>query len=262
MAYTDTGSGHPVVLLHGNPTSARLWRHVIAALAPDYRCIAPDLLGFGRSAAPTGADYRPQAHATRLDVLLRTLDLSPCTLVLHDWGGPVGWDYAVRHPSAVQRLVLTNTWAWPLTHRPLVRLFSGAASTLLGRLLIERAAAFPRVVMPLVSGSPRANWIAAHARALDSRSRRHACWVLARSLLAESDWLRALWTHRHRLRGRPALLCWGQADPSFGGPSTLQRWTSLFSDATIYTDRSTGHYVPEEWGPRLGSRIRRFVDSA
>ena len=259
MAYTDTGSGPPVVLLHGNPTSARLWRHVIPALAPTHRCIAPDLLGFGRSAAPATADYRPQAHATRLEALLQTLDLRPCTLVLHDWGGPIGWAYAVRHPSAVQRLVLTNTWAWPLPHRPLVRLFGTVLNTPFGRLLIERANAFPRLVMPLVSRGPT-DWIQPYTAALDSRARRHACWRLARSLCTETDWLRRLWTRRHALRDRPALLCWGRADPAFGPAPTLHRWASFFSDATVCADRSTGHYLPEEWGTALGTRIRQFVD--
>jgi len=113
LAYTDVGTGPPLVFLHGNPTSARLYRHLLRELAPDYRCIAPDYLGFGRSAAPRAFSYRPSAHATLVETLLRDLDLSEITLVLHDWGGPIGLAYALRHPDTVRRLVLMNTWAAP-----------------------------------------------------------------------------------------------------------------------------------------------------
>lgn len=262
MIYTDVGDGPPVVLLHGNPTSARLYRSLIRALAPQYRCIAPDYLGFGRSAAPTDFSYRPPAHATLIEQLLRNLALDEVTLVLHDWGGPIGLSYALRHPTTVRRLVLTNTWAWPLTDRPLVQLFSRLVGTSVGRILIERFNAFARVVMPLTLGRDgwhEASWIDVYADALDSTVRRRACWTFARSLTREGTWLRALWTHRDRLRARPVLLCWGMADPAFGTESTLLRWQTLFPRAQVHRWAHVGHYVPEEAGPALAARIHSFL---
>jgi len=269
MAYTDVGRGSPVVLLHGNPTSARLYNPLIRALAPEHRCIAPDYLGFGRSDAPTAFSYRPSAHATLVETLLRRLDLQDLTLVLHDWGGPIGFSYALRHPTTVRRLVLTNTWAWPLDHRPLLQLFSLLAGSTTGRLFIERFNAFVRVVMPFTLGRLSSavvtgewpSWIEAYAEALDTPARRRACWVFARSLRRESAWLRALWTHRARLRTRSALLCWGMADPAFGTESTLQRWQPLFAQAQIHRWPDVGHYVPEENGAALASRVRSFLRS-
>jgi haloalkane dehalogenase len=264
LRYTDVGEGAPVVFLHGNPTSAHLYRDLIAALAPGYRCLAPDHLGFGRSDAPRDASYRPPAHATRVEALLQSLDLTDLTLVLHDWGGPIGLSYALRHPDRVRRLVLLNTWAWPLRHRPLVRLFGGLVDTQFGRLLIERGNAFARLVMPLTQGTPSLSllpWIRAYADALDTPTRRHACWTLARSLIRETAWLRALWTRRSRLQGRPALLCWGEADPAFGSPATLRRWQTLFPDAATQRWPGVGHYVPEEAGPSLPARVRSFLRS-
>jgi len=267
MAYTDVGDGAPVVLLHGNPTSARLWRALIDTLTPQYRCIAPDYLGFGRSEAPSQFSYRPPAHATHVETLLRRLDLTDITLVLHDWGGPIGLSYALRHPTTVRRLVLTNTWAWPLDRRPLIRLASGLLGTRMGRLLIERGNAFARVVMPLTLGrSPVEEglpewptWIAAYADALDTPVRRRACWMFARSLIRETAWLRALWTRRSRLRDCPALLCWGRADPAFGGGTTLQRWQALFAEAQTHCWSHVGHYVPEEKGEALAARVQSFL---
>jgi len=262
LAYTDVGQGPPVVLLHGNPTSARLYRSLLYVLAPEYRCIAPDYLGFGRSEAPSDFSYRPPAHATLIEALLHRLDLQNLTLVLHDWGGPIGLSYALRHPKRVRRLVLMNTWAWPLNRHPLVQLFGGLVGTSLGRLLVEHYNAFARIVMPFTLNQiPQSvpPWIDTYAKALDTPSRRHACWTFARSLTRETTWLRALWTHRSRLRDRAALLCWGMADPAFGTTETLERWQSLFPQAKVYRWPNVGHYVPEETGPVFADQIQRFL---
>jgi len=264
MRYTDVGDGPPVVLLHGNPTSARLYRSLIAALSPDYRCIAPDHLGFGRSEAPPDASYRPPDHATRLHALLRHLDLRNITLVMHDWGGPIGLSYALHYPDRIRRLILTNTWAWPLLHRPLIRLFSALVGSPMGQLLIERGNAFARLVMPLTLGTPALPpppWIDTYAEALDTPARRHACWTFAHSLTEETAWLRSLWSHRARLQSHPALLCWGMADPAFGTNLTLRRWQTLFRQADVHRWPNVGHYLPEEAAPAFTARVQSFLRS-
>jgi haloalkane dehalogenase len=264
LAYTDVGTGAPIVFLHGNPTSARLYRHLLRDLAPDHRCIAPDYLGFGRSAAPRAFSYRPPAHATLIERLLRDLGLSDVTLVLHDWGGPIGLSYALRHPETVQRFVLMNTWAWPLTHRPLLRTASRLLATPMGRVSVEHFNAFARIIMPATTGAStplRPDWIETYAAALDSSTRRHACWAFAKALLEETQWLRSLWTHRDRIRDCPALLCWGMADPAFGNENCLQRWQHLFANARVHRFPDAGHYVPEEKGPALVDPIRQFLAS-
>jgi len=264
MAYTDVGEGAPIVFLHGNPTSARLYRHLIRALSDAHRCIAPDYLGFGRSAAPAAFSYRPPAHATLVEGLLRRLGCTDLTLVLHDWGGPIGLAYALRRPDTVRRLVLLNTWAWPLTHRPLVQIFGRAVDSTPGRATVVQGNAFARLVMPATVGQRDAcvpSWIRRYADALDDPTRRRACWTFARSLLAETHWLRALWTRRRRLRDCPALLYWGGADPAFGTPTVLDRWRTLFSDATVERVPNVGHYVPEELGPALVPPVKRFLRS-
>lgn len=263
LAYTDVGSGPPIVFLHGNPTNARLYRYLIRDLAPKYRCIAPDYLGFGRSAAPPDFSYRPPAQAVLVERLLDSLELSNFTLVLHDWGGPIGLAYALRHPASIRRLVLMNTWGWPFTHRPLLQIASRLLATAAGRMGIERGNAFARIVMPATSRSGlQPDWIADYASALNSRTRRRACWAFARALRSEANWLRVLWTHRHRLRTTPTLLCWGMADPAFGTEACLRRWQKLFPTASAHRYPAVGHYVPEELGETLCPVVRQFIASA
>jgi haloalkane dehalogenase len=103
MAYVDTGSGDPVVFLHGNPTSSYLWRNVIPYLADEYHCLAPDLVGMGASGpAPDGA-YRLADHVRYLDAWFESVLANvPVTLVLHDWGSALGFHWARRNPKRVR----------------------------------------------------------------------------------------------------------------------------------------------------------------
>lgn len=118
MAYVEVGKGDPIVFLHGNPTSSYLWRNVIPELRRVGRCIAPDLIGMGDS-AKVGAgprSYRFIDHRTYLDALLEVLDVnSNVTIVGHDWGGALGFDWANRHRSAVSGIVYMETLVMPIT---------------------------------------------------------------------------------------------------------------------------------------------------
>src|SRR5580704_2208271 len=106
MAYVEVGVGDPIVLLHGNPTSSYLWRNVLPHLQRRGRCIAPDLIGMGDSdkLPDSGPDsYRFVEHRRYLDALLEALDVHErVTLVVHDWGSALGFDWANRHRKAVK----------------------------------------------------------------------------------------------------------------------------------------------------------------
>lgn len=132
MAYHDVGSGDPIVFLHGNPASSYLWRNVIPHLSDSYRCIAPDLIGMGESEKlpDSGPDsYRFVEHREYLDALLDSLELGDrVTLVIHDWGSGLGFDWANRHRSQVlgiaymEAIVRPVVWdEWPETARSIFR---------------------------------------------------------------------------------------------------------------------------------------------
>lgn len=119
MHYVEEGSGDPVLFLHGNPTSSYLWRNVIPHVSPLARCIAPDLIGFGKSDKPD-LEYRFVDHAKYLDGFINALGLKNITFVVHDWGSGLGFYYANRNPSNVKGIAFMEaiikqlTWdGWP-----------------------------------------------------------------------------------------------------------------------------------------------------
>jgi haloalkane dehalogenase len=111
LAHLDEGEGAPVIFMHGEPTWSFLWRKVIPPVRDaGFRCIAPDLVGFGRSDKPTDMGfYSYDRHVALVSTLLEELDLHGATMVVHDWGGPIGLRLAVEHADRVDRLVIMDT---------------------------------------------------------------------------------------------------------------------------------------------------------
>ena len=154
MAYVETGEGEPIVFLHGNPTSSYLWRGVIPHLASLGRCIAPDLIGMGDSDKLEGSgagSYRFIEHRRYLDALLEALGVDEgVTLVLHDWGSALGFDWANRRRDAVKGLAYMEaivqplTWAqWPEASR---RVFQGFRSESGESMILEKNVFVERVL--------------------------------------------------------------------------------------------------------------------
>lgn len=116
IAYVDAGSGDPVVFLHGNPTSSYLWRNVIPHVEPYARCLAPDLVGMGSSGAAPDGSYRFVDHRQYVDEWFETVGLTDnVTLVVHDWGSGLGFDWARRHPDRVAAIAYMEAIARPLS---------------------------------------------------------------------------------------------------------------------------------------------------
>jgi haloalkane dehalogenase len=154
MAYVEVGAGDPIVFLHGNPTSSYLWRNVIPHLEGAGRCVAPDLIGMGDSEKLDGSgpgSYRFVEHRRYLDGLLEKLGVdSNVTLVIHDWGSALGFDWARRHPEAVkaiaymEAIVRPMAWDdWPETIRPL---FQGLRSDAGEEMVLEKNVFVDRVL--------------------------------------------------------------------------------------------------------------------
>ncbi len=113
MHFVEAGEGDPILLLHGNPTSSYLWRNVIPHLAPHGRVIAVDLIGMGRSDKPA-LEYTFADHARYVEGFIEALDLRDVTVVVHDWGSALGFDYAARHPGNVKGVAFMEAIVGPL----------------------------------------------------------------------------------------------------------------------------------------------------
>lgn len=155
MHFVETGKGAPVVFVHGNPTSSYLWRNVLPIVGRDHRAIAVDLIGMGKSDKPD-IDYSLDDHIRYFEGLMEKLDLKNVILVLHDWGGPIGVDYAMRHPGRVKGIVLMETIVRPMQwdemnmgERYMFRKFRNAGE---GDELIVKENYFVEKLLPMMAG--------------------------------------------------------------------------------------------------------------
>ncbi len=260
MHYVDEGEGPVLVMVHGTPTWSFLYRKLIQGLAEGHRVIAPDHLGFGLSDKPPEWGYRPEDHAANLELLIERLELDDITLLVHDFGGPIGLSYAVEHPANVRSLVLFNTWMWSLegtAAEKLSRFMAGAV----GRFLYERMNLSPRVLLKAAFGDKRKLTPEIHRHyieAFPTPAERHGPWVLARELVGSSEFYESLRRRSWKIADHPALLLWGMKDPAFG-PSALERWRSLLTNARAVEVAEAGHFVQEEAPGTALREIRAFL---
>jgi haloalkane dehalogenase len=245
----DQGRGPVVLFSHGTPTSSFDWRHLIAALSPTHRCVAPDHLGFGRSDRPSGADYSPEAHAARFRALAERLDLRDVTLVAHDFGGPIGLPLALD-TDRVSRVLLLNTWMWPLDDDRQMALGAKLLGSRLGRCLYARMNLSIEAIAPSAWGDRskltaeiREAWRAPFRD--DPQARAHVLWALAKSLLGSSAHYRWCWDRRDRLARLPVAIAWGMRDTAFR-PNQLARWRAILPEAVVTELPDAGHWPQEE----------------
>jgi len=268
MHYIDEGEGEPVVMVHGVPSWSFGYRKLIRRLAPRFRCVAMDHLGFGLSDKPPHWEYRPEALAANVAALVDGLGLERVTLVVHDWGGPLGLAYAIERPERVARLVLLNTWMWSSAgdarHELAAR---GLASPVYG-LLEDRFNFTARAFIPQLMDERARLTHEAHLQylwPLRERDDRRGCWSLIRSMMHSGEWLNELWARRERLAGIPATIVWGLRDRAFTR-ADLERWRGVFSDAEVHALRRVGHFPQEElegaWWDRLGAFSSRARGAA
>ena len=263
MRYVDEGEGKPILFVHGTPVWSFLWRRAIDAFRGEHRCIAPDHLGFGLSDKPHGAPYRPRDHADRLAALVRHLDLRNITLVVHDFGGPIGIDVALRDLERVERIVVMNTFLWSHEGDPAVERAGRLMGGRFGRLLYRRFNLSPRVLLPSVFADRRSLTRDVHRhylRPFPTPASREALWVLARELLGSGAYYASLWAQRDRLATLPALFVWGMKDPTFT-PKHLARWEQALPQAEAVRLPNVGHFVMEEGSERAIEAIRAFMGS-
>jgi haloalkane dehalogenase len=258
--YVDEGSGPPLLLLHGNPTWSFLYRDVIAGLRDRFRCIAPDYPGFGLSGpAPAGYGYTPAEHARVVERLVLDLDLTGVTMMVQDWGGPIGFAVATRHPERFAAFVIANTWAWPKSD-PATQLFSRLLGGPIGRRLIAGRNVFVERILP--GGVKRRTLpdavMAAYRGPFPTPASRRPIHVLPREILASRPLLAEVDRALPALARRPALIVWPTRDPAFRD-AERRRWEATFPDHRTVTLEGAGHYVQEDAPDEIVAAIRDWA---
>lgn len=263
LHYIDEGKGETVVMIHGNPTWCYFYRNLIHALKDKYRVIAIDLLGCGLSGRPTNMNYRLRRRIEHIEEFMRALDITDCSLVMHDWGGPIGSGYAVRHPERIRRLVYLNTTLTEVDTLPW--LIRTSARLPLGRMLTKFTGNFIRL----------ATGVGVHRRLpreikqgylfpYKSSSSREAIAAFVEDIPLSADHpsyqdLVEVGDGLKKFANIPVKIVWGLRDPCFHR-EMLTKVAGHFPHAEIVEIPDASHLVLEDSPERCCAVIREFFD--
>ena len=261
MHYVDEGEGQAVLLLHGEPTWAYLYRKVIRAVAPVARCIAPDYFGFGRSDKPLARDwYSYDAHSATLERFVDELDLRDVTVVMQDWGGPLGMRLAVERPDRISRMVVMNTG-----------IFAGRPPSdtwLSFRELVRRTGpdfqAGQLIRITCTTDLPD-NVVAAYDAPFAAPESKTGVLMFPELVPTEPDHPSAgtMLVVREKLHSwdRPALVFFGDSDPVFS-TRVAERLAELIPGAELQEPiAGAGHFLQEDAGEEVGRRIAAWLSA-
>ena len=254
--YVDEGSGPPLLLLHGNPTWSFLYRNIITGLRDRYRCLAVDYPGFGLSSPAPGYAFTPTEHADVLELLVGQLELSDVTMMVQDWGGPIGFAVATRQPERFAAFVIGNTWAWPNSD-PGTQVFSRLLGGPIGRRLIANRNLFVEKALP---GGVRKVTLPdavmnAYRGPFPTPASRRPTAVFPREILGSRPFLADIERRLPELADRPALLVWPTKDVAFRD-SARRRWEQLFPNHHTVILEGAGHYIQEDAASEIVAAIR------
>ena len=271
MSFLDEGprDGDIVVMLHGNPSWSYYWRHLVLGLRDKYRCIVPDHVGMGLSDRPDDAHYRYtlQSRIDDLDALLKHLGIDgPVTLAVHDWGGAIGFGWALRDPSRIRRLIVTNTGAFPLpaAKRFPTRIAMGRDSRV-GGFLIRRFNLFARGAARFGTERKLPKDVReAYAGVYDGWGKAISTLRFMQDIpLNEGDaaWplVKAMEAALPGYADRPAFLGWGLKDFVFDR-HFLDGFRAALPNADVRAFDDANHYVLEDKHEVLVPAIRAFLD--
>jgi haloalkane dehalogenase len=256
--YVDEGVGEAILLLHGNPAWSFLYRKIIAGLKDEFRCVALDYPGYGLSSAPAGYRFTPREHTAVLERFVDRLALTELTLMVQDWGGPVGLGLAGRRPELLRRLIIGNTFAWPLNSEFRVRMFSALMGGPIGRTLNRRFMLVPRVFFArgLAQEHPREVLDLYFAPWRDP-ARRAPAAIGPKQLIAASDYLTEVEANLPKIADRPTLIVWGTKDFAFGERERKRFEATFPNHRTILFDNAS-HFLQEDVGERIAAAFKSF----
>lgn len=260
MHYVDEGEGEVILFVHGTPTWSFLYRDYIKSFSATHRCIAIDHLGFGLSDKPTDFSGKPQDHARNLETFILELDLKDITLVVHDFGGPIGLAAAIEQPDRIQRIVLANSWLWATRDDPATLEIDKLLNSELGEQYYLDMNFSAQVLLKQAfydSTKLSEDVHQQYTSPFPDRDSRLAMLNIGKALVGESDWYQKQWEQLDKLENKEWLFLWGKHDP-FLNIGYLDRWKARFPNVKFHTLES-GHFIQEEQPEESIRLIREFI---
>jgi haloalkane dehalogenase len=262
LAHIDEGDGPPVIFFHGEPTWSFLWRKVIPPVRDaGFRCIAPDMAGFGRSDKPMDLEwYSYDKHVETMAPLLEELDVKDATVVVHDWGGPVGLRLAVEHPDRIARLVILDTGLFT-GHQKMTEAWTAF------RDFVERTEDLP--VGFLVKGAckhdPGDDVIAAYDAPYPSAASKAGARAFPLLIPTSPNQPGAEAGQRvlEALRedARAKLILWADSDPVLP-LETGRKFAAALGTEVGHVIEDASHFLQEDAGPQIGALIADWLGQA
>ena len=263
LHYIDEGQGSVIVMVHGNPTWSYYYRNLITLLSGDHRVVAVDNIGCGLSDKPQDYPYRLRDHIENLTALLQALDITKCSLIVHDWGGAIGIGYAGRYPERIDKIVVLNTAAFRSLRIPLrIRI---CRWPVFGALLVRGCNGFAWPACSMAVVNPLKKEIAeAYLAPYNSWKNRVAIYGFVRDIPLSPahpsyETLVQVETNLARLSegNHPMLILWGGGDFCFNR-SFYEEWCERFPAAEKHYFENGGHYVLEDCLETITPIIQRF----
>lgn len=261
MHYLDEGDGPPIVMLHGNPTWSFYYRELIKSLRECHRVVVPDHIGCGLSDKPLDYPYTLTTHIANLERLIDSLGLGDVTLAVHDWGGPIGFGWAARHPDRARRFIVFNSSAFL---GPLPRRIDVCRWPVFGELFVQGLNGFVRAAfrMACVKRLPRAVR-RGYVLPYDTIAHRVGILRFVRDIPADPgtasfDVIQEIDRTLPALADRPLIILWGARDFCFND-EFLHGWLLRFPQATAHCFPEAGHYVVEDALDLIRPELTRFL---
>lgn len=260
LHYIDEGKGETLLFVHGTPSWSFDYRHIIKDLSKSYRCIAIDHIGFGLSDKPAHFDYSTQNHSKTLEKFILDKQLSNITLVVHDFGGPIGLNFAIQYPERVNQLVVLNSWLWSSKTDPEFIKLSKVLKSPLLPFLYRHLNFSPKFILPKSFGDRKISKkiLKQYTKPFADKTQRNGALAFARSLLNDQDWFEQLWNKKQAISAKPTLFIWGLKDPVIR-PKYLDKFISGFPNSQTVKLESSGHFLQEEEPEIVIESIRNFM---